>query len=150
MGCRILQEPHGITHQEKAFFIVTAVKTSDLTFFYTNYISHGSMDERVSNIIFLSTVSPFKIPDSNFLSPKQIYPILDHITVMASLLLYHYILHYSFFSTNITSNSIASPFHSVLLQISHPFLVWIPSVKVHDLALQHRLKICFIDWCLLS
>jgi hypothetical protein len=28
---RFLQEPHGVTSQKTAFFIVTAVKTSDLT-----------------------------------------------------------------------------------------------------------------------
>jgi hypothetical protein len=29
--CRFLQEPHGVTSQKTAFFIVTAVKTSNLT-----------------------------------------------------------------------------------------------------------------------
>jgi hypothetical protein len=29
--CRLLQEPHGVTSQKAAFFIVTAVKTSNLT-----------------------------------------------------------------------------------------------------------------------
>jgi hypothetical protein len=29
--CRLLQEPHGVTSQRTAFFIVTAVKTSNLT-----------------------------------------------------------------------------------------------------------------------
>jgi hypothetical protein len=30
---RFLQEPHGVTSQKTPFFIVNAVKTSDLTFF---------------------------------------------------------------------------------------------------------------------
>jgi hypothetical protein len=30
---RFLQEPHGVTTQKTPFFIVTAVKTSTLTFF---------------------------------------------------------------------------------------------------------------------
>jgi hypothetical protein len=30
-GDKILQEPHGVTSQKTAFFIVTAMKTSNLT-----------------------------------------------------------------------------------------------------------------------
>jgi hypothetical protein len=29
---RLLQEPHGVTSQKTAFFIITVVKTSNLTF----------------------------------------------------------------------------------------------------------------------
>jgi hypothetical protein len=31
LGTRFLQEPHGVTTQKTPFFIVTAVKTSNLT-----------------------------------------------------------------------------------------------------------------------
>jgi plasmid maintenance system killer protein len=34
-SCRFLQEPHGVTSQKTPFFIVTAVKTSNLTCFST-------------------------------------------------------------------------------------------------------------------
>jgi hypothetical protein len=43
---RFLQEPHGVASQKMAFFIVTAVKTSNLTKLGTNQVSsHQGMDE---------------------------------------------------------------------------------------------------------
>jgi hypothetical protein len=47
---RFLQEPHGVTSQKTAFFIVTAVKTSNLTTF-TKFIVNN-FSQTLCNFIF--------------------------------------------------------------------------------------------------
>jgi hypothetical protein len=46
---RFLQEPHGVTSQKTTFFIVTAVKTSNLTW-YTYLHTHVSISEHLHSI----------------------------------------------------------------------------------------------------
>jgi hypothetical protein len=59
MKCQFLQEPHAITSQKMAFFIVTAVKTSNLT-----KASH-ILREKPSTIIFKYSPTPIKDSHSN-------------------------------------------------------------------------------------
>jgi hypothetical protein len=46
-SCKNLQEPHGVTSQKTPFFIVTAVKTSNLT----NDLIIDTVDERTDNCL---------------------------------------------------------------------------------------------------
>jgi hypothetical protein len=55
--CRFLQEPHDVTSQKTPFFIVTAVKTSDLRSFYTSYVFNGLMRQWALPTITLRNLS---------------------------------------------------------------------------------------------
>jgi hypothetical protein len=60
---RLKQDLHGVTSQKMAFFIVTAVKTSNITLYYTcfsfkeeNQWSHIEDENFVCDLVFLTDI----------------------------------------------------------------------------------------------
>jgi hypothetical protein len=56
--CQFLQEPHDVTSQKMAFFIVTAVKTSNLTKIVFFIVTPRVTDLPISNLTATSYKDP--------------------------------------------------------------------------------------------
>jgi hypothetical protein len=141
------QEPHGVTSQKTAFFIVTEVKTSNLTFqemfltFFNLFILPLQFQSLILvfyPLIFLSFIHSFILPSFYFFS-LSFYPIsFFHICIAFNLPssdLFSFII--SFSHCVLSFHRFPFPFHSSLSFIHYSLFAVdnLSDLKIYALAL---------------
>jgi hypothetical protein len=132
---KLLQEPHGVTSQKTAFLIVTAVKTSNLTF-------HRHCHKYPPRVHIMSQI------DSNYTIPSYLRSILilssvAYVDVLTDLP--------AVVSTKILSRFLSSPY--VLLALPIPFWLYLVKNIVLKLLIMHispapvTVILCLFNMC---